>query len=192
MPRLGDEPCPRVVRFPDPADVCVALLCRPPEPGLAVQRHEARDAVVGRAVYEHLLPLGGVHRAEEAPQIVCLRRVEVHRNVVVAEPQRGHGARFVGEAVARIEQAEIHDHVEAGAGHVAQLRFGRLPCRAEAIGHGHEVPDVLEPHAMDCRRVPASSGTREWWRRSASALRGRNCRDGRSGSSPAGSARRPW
>ena len=101
----------------------VGIFPCPAQTRLAIERHEARDTVVGGAVDEHFPAARGVHRVDELTQIAALRRVEVHRDVVILESEAGRGVRFVRQAIARIQQPEIDHDLEAGIGQLAQLRF---------------------------------------------------------------------
>src|SRR5215472_19039540 len=101
--RRVDELHPRVIRFPDTPDVSVGVLDRPPQLCLSVQCDETRDAVIRRAMDEHVLAARDLHDVEERVEIAGSRRPEINRYMEVRHAERFDQASFVFEAIPRIE-----------------------------------------------------------------------------------------
>jgi len=97
-------------------------------------------------VDEGLLPRKLVHGGDEGAVVVDGGRVEPHGNVSVAHAERRHEAGLVGEAVLRIEQAQVDDGGVAFGGDVAELLLRGLTRGPEAIVDRDEVPDVGDRH----------------------------------------------
>src|SRR6185369_6970741 len=161
-----EELRPRIVERPELACVLVSALARPAELHLAVDRHEAGDAIVRGAVHEDLRVAAFFHRGEKLAEIVHGRIVELDGNVVIAKAERAGEARFVGKAVARIEEAEIDDGGVAARRQVAQLALVRLAGGSDAIVNrekvgngfdGHDVPSLAP--ARTVRPVVHRTGT---------------------------------